>query len=139
MRKLLFIAAIIFVLVFLPGCFVANKNGQYSASPRLVNQSLTVQKNNQKTGESSFAVYYVSPSSVSVEGMVQVRIYGTGFLPGAKIFIDRPGLDYEAAVINPGSITAWLPPHYEGYVKIGVINPNGKTAYWQKLLKYIQE
>jgi hypothetical protein len=78
----------------------------------------------------SLSVSSVSPDIGPINGDVEVRITGVGFLAGATALIgDVPALVTD---VKPSVVVAIVPPHAAGTVDVAVTNPDGQTARRQR-------
>jgi len=136
MKKIAYFFILTAILIFFSGCSLPNKTGSYSD---FINRRHFVKKSQEKSGknESSFYIYNVFPDSAPTEGKIKIRVYGSGFQRGAKVFLSQPEFYLETIYLNPGLLEVWLPPHYAGRFIIGVINPDGRITRWSKLFKYL--
>ncbi|MFH1366520.1 MAG: IPT/TIG domain-containing protein [Patescibacteria group bacterium] len=137
MRKI----ALIFILLLLPGflagCYKVNKSTDYSNFVRRDEGKVAGQEVIEET--ETLRIFGVYPSEISTEGKEQITVYGAGFERGTSVFLQNPEMKIEAFVFNPGYLQAWMPPFSPGHYILGVINPDGKKAWWSGLLTYVEE
>jgi hypothetical protein len=63
-----------------------------------------------------------------------VTVYGSGFLPGAQIWVD--GVPLLTVLVSPGVLTAVAPPHSAGTAVVQVSNPGPSYAVGSGTLAY---
>jgi hypothetical protein len=69
----------------------------------------------------------LSPDAGSTGGSTPLKISGSGFQPGAVVFID--GIAISAFVLDHRTIYACAPPHDAGQVDVVVVNPSGLSDW----------
>jgi hypothetical protein len=69
----------------------------------------------------------ISPDTGSTGGSTPLKISGSGFQPGAVVFID--GIAISAFVLDCHTIYACTPPHDAGRVDVVVANPDALSAW----------
>jgi len=69
------------------------------------------------------ALAALSPDTGSTGGSTPLKITGSGFQPGAVVFVD--GIAMSAFVLDSRTIYACTPPHDAGKADVVVANPNG--------------
>ena len=69
----------------------------------------------------------VSPDTGSTGGSTPLKITGSGFQPGAVVFVD--GIAISAFVLDSRTIYACTPPHDAGQVDVVVANPDALSAW----------
>jgi hypothetical protein len=77
----------------------------------------------------------LSPSAGSTGGSTPLKITGSGFQPGAVVFID--GIAISAFVLDSHSIYACAPPHDSGTVDVVVVNPSGLSDWVARAYTFI--
>ena len=78
-------------------------------------------------GRSEPTISSLSPNAGSTGGSTPLKITGSGFQPGAVVFID--GIAISAFVLDSHSIYACAPPHDAGTVDVVVVNPSGLSDW----------
>lgn len=68
----------------------------------------------------------VVPNNGPTTGALGVRIFGTGFQPGAALLVDN--LPVDSVVVSDRLITATMPIHAAGSVDVVVTNSGGQSA-----------
>lgn len=63
-----------------------------------------------------------------------MRIFGTGFQPGATVSLGAPATN--VLVTNSSNINATVPPHAEGTVDVVVTNPSGESVRLSAAFRY---
>jgi hypothetical protein len=80
----------------------------------------------------------VVPARVSALGGDIINLTGTGFLPGAIVFIDSLPLDPAVVQIaSPGQITAETQANGPGLATVVVQNPDGTFTTWPGTLEFV--
>ena len=69
----------------------------------------------------------LSPEAGSTGGSTPLKISGSGFQPGAAVFVD--GIEIGAFVLDSHTIYACTPPHDAGAVDVVVANPDAQSAW----------
>ncbi len=77
----------------------------------------------------------LSPDAGSTGGSTPLKIVGSGFQPGAVVFID--GIAISAFVLDHRTIYACAPPHDAGQVDLVVVNPNGLSDWAIKAYTFV--
>jgi hypothetical protein len=76
----------------------------------------------------------ISPDTGSTGGSTPMKITGSGFQPGAVVFID--GIAISAFVLDSRTIYACTPPHDTGQVDVVVANPDALSAWMTRAYTY---
>jgi hypothetical protein len=77
----------------------------------------------------------ISPDTGSTGGSTPLKITGSGFQPGAVVFID--GIAISAFVLDSRTIYACTPPHDAGRVDVVVANPDALSAWMSSAFSYV--
>jgi hypothetical protein len=77
----------------------------------------------------------LSPDTGSTGGSTPLKITGSGFQPGAVVFID--GIAISAFVLDHRTIFACAPPHDAGQVDVVVVNPDGLSDWAIKAYTFV--
>jgi len=77
----------------------------------------------------------LAPDAGSTGGSTPLRISGSGFHPGAVVFVD--GIAVSAFVLDSHTIYACTPPHDAGAVDVVVANPNSLSAWETNAFTYV--
>ena len=77
----------------------------------------------------------ISPDTGSTGGSTPLKIAGSGFQPGAVVFID--GIAISAFVLDSRTIYACTPPHDAGRVDVVVANPDALSAWMSNAFSYV--
>ena len=77
----------------------------------------------------------LSPDAGSTGGSTPLKIIGSGFQPGAVVFMD--GIAIGAFVLDSRSIYACAPPHDAGPVDVVVVNPDGLSDWLAKAYTFV--
>jgi hypothetical protein len=81
------------------------------------------------------AIAVLSPDTGSTGGSTPLKISGTGFQPGAVVFVD--GIAISAFVLDSRTIYACTPPHDSGKVDVVLVNPNGLSDWMTNAYTYV--
>lgn len=81
------------------------------------------------------AIGVLSPDTGSTGGSTPLKITGSGFQPGAVVFVD--GIAMSAFVLDSRTIYACTPPHDAGKVDVVVANPNGLSDWMTNAYSYV--
>ena len=74
----------------------------------------------------SLTLTAIVPNMGPTDTSVEIRIFGSGFRPGATVTLDGPATNI--VVASSTLITATLSPHQAGNVDVVVANPDGRSA-----------
>ena len=77
----------------------------------------------------------LSPDTGSTGGSTPLKITGSGFQPGAVVFID--GIAISAFVLDSRTIFACTPPHDAGRVDVVVANPDALSDWLSGAYSYV--
>ncbi len=72
------------------------------------------------------SLFGMAPGSGTAAGGASIDLSGTGFVPGARVFLG--GVEAPVTSLSSTSITAILPPHPPGPVDVAVVNPGSAAA-----------
>jgi hypothetical protein len=86
-------------------------------------------------GSRAPAIDRLSPDVGSTGGSTPLKISGSGFQPGAAVFID--GIAISAFVLDSHTIYACTPPHDAGPVDLVVANPDALSAWETDAYTYV--
>ncbi len=75
------------------------------------------------------------PDTGSTSGSTPLKITGSGFQPGAVVFID--GIAISAFVLDSRTIFACTPPHDAGPVDVVVANPDALSSWMTNAYAYV--
>jgi IPT/TIG domain len=81
------------------------------------------------------AIAALSPDTGSTSGSTPLKISGSGFQPGAVVFLD--GIAISAFVLDSRTIYACTPPHDCGKVDVVVANPDALSAWMTNAYTYV--
>jgi IPT/TIG domain len=80
-------------------------------------------------------VHLLSPATGSTSGSTSLKITGSGFQPGAMVFVGTIAIS--AFVLDSRTIFACMPPHEAGTVDLVVANPDALSAWIADAYTYV--
>jgi hypothetical protein len=79
--------------------------------------------------DTSLAIFAVDPPTIPPGSAAQIRIVGTGFDAGARVFVRGTDVTATARVVSDRVIEATAPAGVAGVAAVTIMLPSGKTAY----------
>src|SRR5688572_11491107 len=79
----------------------------------------------------------ITPNSGTTVGGTSINISGSGFLPGATVWLGGTQAS-SVAIVNGGSITALTPAHVAGRVDVVVTNTDGQSGTLSQGFTYVE-